>query len=123
VEDLCLGLERVIAAELETVRGQVINFGTGVDIPIRQVAEMVVDRLGQPRSLITYSEDRPGQVQRHIAGTARARHLLGWQARVPFAEGLDRTIAWYDAHRAWWEKLVWMKSVTIIGPGGQKVTY
>jgi dTDP-glucose 4,6-dehydratase len=123
VEDLCLGLERVIVADLEVVRGQVINFGTGVDIPIRQVAEMVVDRLGRPRSLITYSEDRPGQVQRHIAGTARARELLGWQARVPFAEGLDRTIAWYDAHRVWWEKLVWMKSVTIIGPGGQKVTY
>jgi dTDP-glucose 4,6-dehydratase len=123
VNDLCVGLERVILAELDVVRGQVINLGTGHDIPIKQVAEMVVERLGKPRSLITYSEDRPGQVQRHIAGIERARQLLGWQAEVPFAEGLDRTIAWYAAHRAWWEKLVWMKSVTIIGPGGQKVTY
>jgi hypothetical protein len=28
----------------------------------------VVDELGKARSLIAYSEDRPGQVQRHIAG-------------------------------------------------------
>ncbi len=123
VDDLCNGLERVMQAELHAVRGQVINFGTGLDISIKQVAEMVVDRLGKPRPLIVYSEDRPGQVQRHIAGVERARRLLDWRAEVPFEEGLDRTIAWYAAHRAWWEKLVWMKSVTIIGPGGQKVTY
>lgn len=124
VDDLCMGLERVmLVADLAALRGQVINLGTGLDIPIRQVAEMVVERLGKPTSLIVYSEDRPGQVQRHIAGVERARQLLGWRAQVPFAEGLDRTIGWYASHRSWWEKLVWMKSVTIIGPGGQKVTY
>jgi dTDP-glucose 4,6-dehydratase len=123
VADLCAGLERVIQARLDVVRGHVINFGTGVDISIKQVAEMVVEQLGKPRSLIAYSEDRHGQVQRHIAGTERARQLLDWRAQVPFAEGLDQTINWYATHRTWWEKLVWMKSVTIIGPGGQKVTY
>jgi dTDP-glucose 4,6-dehydratase len=123
VADLCEGLDRVIDAPLNAVRGQVINFGTGVDIPIRQVAEMVVDQLGKPRSLIAYSEDRPGQVQRHVASTGRARQLLDWRARVPFAKGLDQTIDWYATHRIWWEKLLWMRSVTIIGPGGQKVTY
>ena len=123
VADLCDGLQRVIQSDLDVVRGQVINFGTGADISIRQVAEMVVDRLGKPRSLLTYSEDRPGQVQRHIAGIGRARELLGWQAQVPFAEELEHTIDWYASHRSWWEKLLWMKSVTIIGPSGQKLTY
>jgi dTDP-glucose 4,6-dehydratase len=123
VDDLCTGLERIMLADLAAVRGQVVNLGTGCDIPIKHVAEMVVERLGKPRSLIVYSDDRPGQVQRHIAGVARAHQLLGWRAQVQFGEGLDRTIRWYAAHRAWWEKLVWMKSVTIIGPGGQKVTY
>jgi dTDP-glucose 4,6-dehydratase len=123
VDDLCLGLERVMLAELSTVRGQVINFGTGLDVSIKRVAEMVVERVGTSRSLIVYSEDRPGQVQRHIAGVERARQLLGWRAQVPFGEGLDRAIHWYASHRSWWEKLAWMKSVTIIGPGGQKVTY
>jgi dTDP-glucose 4,6-dehydratase len=123
VDDLCLGLEKAVSVDLATVRGQVINLGTGIDTPIKQVAELVVDRLGKSRSLIVYSEDRPGQVRRHIAGVERARQLLGWRAEVPFEAGLDRTIRWYAAHRSWWEKLVWMKSVTIIGPGGQKVTY
>ena len=123
VDDLCEGLERVILADVAVVQGHVINLGTGIDTSIARVAEMIVERLGKPPSLIVYSEDRPGQVQRHIAGVERARRLLGWQAQVPFGAGLDRTIAWYGAHRAWWEKLAWMKSVTIIGPGGQKVTY
>jgi dTDP-glucose 4,6-dehydratase len=123
VEDLCEGLDRVIGAPLAAVAGQVVNFGTGVDIAVRQVAEMVLERLGKPRSLITASEDRPGQVQRHIAGTDRAHRILGWQARVPFAEGLGETIAWYASHRRWWEKLLWMKSVTIVAPDGRKVTY
>jgi dTDP-glucose 4,6-dehydratase len=123
VGDLCEGLDRVVLAPLAVVAGQVFNLGSGVDLAISAVAEMVLERLGKPRSLITYTEDRPGQVQRHIAGTERARRLLGWQAQVPFAKGLDATIAWYAGHRQWWEKLLWMKSVTITGPRGQKVTY
>lgn len=123
VEDLCDGLERVVLADLARVNGQVLNLGTGVDTSIRAIAEMIVDGTGRPRSLLTFSEDRPGQVRRHIAGAARAAELLGWRASTPLAEGLARTIRWYVEHRDWWEKLLWMKSVAIVGPGGQKVTY
>ncbi len=123
VEDLCAGVDRAVHADLAVIAGQVINLGTGTDTPIRIVAELVVDRLGRSRALLTYGEDRPGQVRRHIASTERAARLLGWKARVAFPEGLERTIRWYDANRAWWAKLLWMKSVTITGPGGQKLTY
>ncbi len=123
VEDLCAAVDRAVHVDLATINGQVINLGTGMDTPIRTVAELVVDRLGKPRSLLTYGEDRPGQVRRHIASTERASRLLGWRARLTFPEGLERTIQWYGENRAWWAKLVWMKSVTITGPGGQKLTY
>jgi dTDP-glucose 4,6-dehydratase len=123
VEDVCAAIDRVIHVELNAVNGQVINLGTGHDVSIRAIAELVVDRLGKPRSLLTYGEARPGQVHRHIAGAERAAQLLGWRATTAFADGLARTIRWYDEHRAWWANLLWMKSVTITGPGGQKLTY
>jgi len=123
VEDLCAGLDRVIHADLGLVNGEVLNLGTGVDLSIKSIAEQVVDRLGRPRSLISYTEDRPGQVRRHIAGTDKAHRLLNWKAETSFPDGLGRTIRWYAEHRQWWQKLLWMKSVTITGPGGQKLTY
>jgi len=123
VEDLCAAVDRAVHMDLATVNGQVINLGTGNDLSIRTIAELVVDRLGKPRSLVSYSDDRPGQVRRHIASTERAARLLGWRAQVAFPDGLEPTIRWYAEHRAWWAKLTWMKSVTITGPGGQKLTY
>ena len=123
VEDVCAAIDRVVHVELAPVNGQVINLGTGRDVSIRAIAELVVDQLGKPRSLLTYGEERPGQVHRHIAGVERAAELRGWRATTAFADGLGRTIRWYDEHRAWWANLLWMTSVTITGPGGQKLTY
>jgi dTDP-glucose 4,6-dehydratase len=123
VEDLCAGVEAALRAPLPALVGQIVNLGTGTDTSIRAIAEMVVDRLGRSRALLTYGEDRPGQVRRHIASTEQAARLLGWRARVGFPEGLERTIRWYEANRPWWVKLLWMKAVTITGPGGQKLTY
>lgn len=123
VDDLCAAVDRAIHMDLAAINGQVINLGTGQDLSIRTIAELVVDGLGKPRSLLTYGEERPGQVRRHVAGTDRAVRLLGWRARTAFPDGLERTIRWYDENRAWWTKLLWMKSVTITGPGGQKLTY
>lgn len=90
--------------------------GTGLDISIKQVAEMVVDELGKARSLIAYSEDRPGQVQRHIAGvdwaasppphglnvdyppTLFPRPRLGKEARLRRAARLDAPIPFTHLH-------------------------
>jgi dTDP-glucose 4,6-dehydratase len=35
-------------------------------------------------------------------GTKLAR--LGWQRRIPFEDGLKRTIAWYVDNQAWWRQ-------------------
>ena len=50
--------------------------------------------------------ERPGQVDRHIGSTEKAERLLGWRARTAFAEGLERTIAWYLDNRPWWESIL-----------------
>jgi dTDP-glucose 4,6-dehydratase len=103
VDDVAEAIEAVIAADDSALHGQVINLATGVDIPVERIADLVLELLGKPRTLKVHTAERPGQVDRHIGSTEKAERLLAWRARTGFAAGLDRTIAWYDENREWWE--------------------
>jgi dTDP-glucose 4,6-dehydratase len=102
VDDDAEAIEAIIAAEPDRVAGEVINVATGVDIPVGQVAGLVLEALGKPLSLKEHVEERPGQVDRHIGSTEKAARLTGWSARTSFEEGLERTVAWYRENEAWW---------------------
>lgn len=123
VEDLCRALDRALHADLNQVKGEAINLGTGVDTSIQRIAELVVDKLGPSRDLIMFMEDRPGQVRRHVASTDKALRLLDWKAETDIETGIARTIRWYAENPGWWRKLLWMRSVTITTPGGQRIIY
>jgi dTDP-glucose 4,6-dehydratase len=106
VDDDAEAIEAVIEAPLDSIAGEVINLATGVDISIEEIADLVLDALGKPSSLKEHVPERPGQVDRHIGSTEKARALTGWHARTPFDEGLARTVAWYRENEAWWKSPV-----------------
>jgi dTDP-glucose 4,6-dehydratase len=103
VDDVAEAVEAAIRAEGDAIHGEVINLATGCDISVGQIADMVLEQLGKPKSLKVHTPERPGQVDRHIGSTDKATRLLGWHAKTSFEEGLERTIGWYDDNRAWWE--------------------
>jgi dTDP-glucose 4,6-dehydratase len=103
VDDVAEAIEAVITADRAKVHGEVINLATGRDLSVEAIADLVLERLGKPKSLKVHTPERPGQVDRHIGSTDRAERLLGWSARTSFEQGLDRTIGWYNDNRAWWE--------------------
>jgi dTDP-glucose 4,6-dehydratase len=102
VDDDAEAIEAVIAADLDSVVGEVINVATGSDISVSDIADQVLAALGKPASLKAHVDERPGQVDRHIGSTEKAERLLGWKARTSFEDGLERTIAWYRENEAWW---------------------
>jgi len=102
VDDDAEAIEATIAADLDLVAGEVINVATGVDISVNEIADLVLDALGKPASLKVNVSERMGQVDRHIGSTEKAKRLLGWEARTSFAEGLERTVAWYRENEPWW---------------------
>ena len=102
VDDDAEAIEATIAADLDLVAGEVINVATGVDISVDEIADLVLDALGKPASLKVNVSERMGQVDRHIGSTEKAKRLLGWEARTSFADGLERTVAWYRENEAWW---------------------
>jgi len=122
VEDLCQALDRVMHTSLDKVKGQAINIGTGKDVAIKEIAEIVVDKLGKPKSLITHTVDRYGQVMKHVSSTDKALAVLGWKAETDFNRGITKTIAWYQQNIDWWQKLLWMRHVPMKTKDG-KVEY
>jgi dTDP-glucose 4,6-dehydratase len=103
VDDIAEAIEAAITADGDELHGEVINLATGRDMPVGQIADLVLERLGKPESLKVHTPERPGQVDRHIGSTDKAARLLGWHAKTSFEDGLERTIGWYDQNRPWWE--------------------
>jgi GDP-L-fucose synthase len=54
----------------------------------------VADAVGF-RGRIRWDASYPDGQPRKCLDVGRAREWLGWQAAVPLAEGLERTVAWY----------------------------
>ncbi len=50
---------------------------------------------------ITYVADRPGHDRRYAIDSAKLRRELGWQPKENFDTGIEKTVDWYLAHRAW----------------------
>jgi dTDP-glucose 4,6-dehydratase len=105
VDDDAEAIRTIVEAPIEALAGEVVNVATGVDISVSEVADLVLDCLGKPRSLKAHVAERPGQVDRHIGSTEKLERLTGWRAQTSFRDGLERTVAWYRDNETWWRAL------------------
>ena len=71
-----------------------VNLGTGEEISIRELAELVADVTGFEGEIVWDTSMPNGQPRRKL-DTSRAKELFGFQARTSLREGLARTVAWY----------------------------
>jgi GDP-L-fucose synthase len=75
-----------------------VNIGSGLEISIKDLAELIVRLTGYPGTIVWDTHQPNGQPRRCL-DTSRAEALFGFKAQIGFEEGLQRTIAWYEAHR------------------------
>lgn len=120
VEEHCDALDQLLHADIEKIRGQVINIGSEEHRSVLQVAEAVVEAMNPAESRIKFIGERPGQVFRHTADASKLKRLIGWQPRLSFAKGLERTIRWYRDNEKWWRPQMWMRHIPIITATGKK---
>ncbi len=95
VEDAAAG---IIAAAENYNGSEPVNLGSGYEISIKDLADMIV-RLTGYGGKIVWQTDKPNGQPRRGLDVSRAREYFGWQARVPFEEGMRRTIEWYQTQR------------------------
>ncbi len=98
VDDHC---RAIWAALTKGAPGEIYNVGGSRALPNRTVVEMILAATGKPRGLITTVADRPGHDRRYAITTEKLERATGWQALVPFEQGLAQTIQWYKDNPAW----------------------
>lgn len=100
VTDHCRGLELVRTAGRP---GEVYHLGGGTELSNRELTGLLLDACGADWERVVRVPDRKGHDLRYHLNYDKARRELGYRPRRDFTEGLAETVAWYRAHRAWWE--------------------
>ena len=75
-----------------------VNIGTGFEISIKDLVELIADLTGYEGDVI-WDTSKPNGQPRRCLDTSRAKRDFGWQAGTSLTEGLIRTIKWYQANR------------------------
>ena len=103
VEDHC----RAVLAVLDRGElGRVYNIGGDNEWTNIDIVRLVLKGLGKGEDLIDYVTDRPGHDRRYAMDATRIETELDWHPRIPFEEGIEATIRWYDEHQEWWQRIL-----------------
>jgi len=81
--------------------GETYNVGSGIEKKNIEVVKAILSLLGKPESLIQFIKDRPGHDYRYSVNTEKIKREIGWQAKMSFEEGLQRTVSWYTENINW----------------------
>ena len=74
-----------------------VNLGTGEEIAIGDLAELVREATGFAGA-IRWDTSKPNGQPRRRLDTSRAEELFGFRAAVGLPEGIERTVDWYHTH-------------------------
>ncbi|MBL8099374.1 MAG: GDP-L-fucose synthase [Anaerolineales bacterium] len=75
-----------------------INLGSGYEISIKDLTELIVKLTGF-KGKLAWQTDKPNGQPRRGLDVSRAKELFNWSAQVQFEEGLKKTIEWFKENR------------------------
>lgn len=75
-----------------------INLGTGQDISIKNLANLIKELMGYQGDIVFTGEVSDGQPKRQL-DVSRAKTLLNWQASTSLEDGLKQTIKWFRENK------------------------
>jgi len=94
-------VENVVHANLLALRapklsGEVVNVALGDRVTLNELYARLAKLVGSSLDPV-HGPVRTGDVRHSQADISWARELLGYEAQIPFDEGLRRTVEWYRA--------------------------
>ncbi|HET7568017.1 MAG TPA: NAD-dependent epimerase/dehydratase family protein [Gaiellaceae bacterium] len=99
VRDLVRGCALALADD--GADGRTVNLGTGRPTSILEVARTIAAGLGKEGLEPEIAEQyRAGDIRHCYADTSLARELLGFEAEIPFADGMRDLLAWLEGQHA-----------------------
>ncbi|WP_112383988.1 UDP-glucuronic acid decarboxylase family protein [Sphingomonas carotinifaciens] len=92
VSDMVDALIRLMESEIDGL--EPVNLGNPNELSVSDLAEKVVAMTGSTNRLV-YTPLPQDDPRRRRPNIDRAKALLGWEPRVPLADGLAKTCAWF----------------------------
>ena len=98
VFDHCTAIWKVLT---DAPPGEIYNIGGCNEKANLEVVNLILKRLGKPKSLIKHVTDRPGHDRRYAIDASKIMTELDWRPSVSFEEGINKTIDWYLQNQDW----------------------
>ena len=103
VDDHCSAIDAIMRRGAE---GEVYNVGGHNERSNIEVVRTILKALGKGEEQIAYVTDRKGHDRRYAIDPTKIGRTLGWQPTTKFDDGIQATIAWYQAHEPWWADIL-----------------
>jgi GDP-L-fucose synthase len=91
--------EAIVLATERYDGSEPVNLGTGEEISIRDLAQMIAKEVGFTGSIV-WDTTKPNGQPRRCLDVSRAQKYFGFRARCGLREGIAKTVAWFIAHRS-----------------------
>lgn len=89
------------AAQSQEGLGKVLNIGSGREISIGQLAQIIINTVQSTAKIVVdEARIRPSrsEVTRLLADNRLAKETIGWEPSVSLEDGIKKTVAWIAAH-------------------------
>ncbi|MET9556545.1 dTDP-glucose 4,6-dehydratase [Streptomyces sp. NPDC006645] len=107
VDDHC----RAVALAAEKGRpGQIYNIGGGTEMTNSELVSHILRLSGKGWDAVQRVTDRKAHDRRYSVDPRKALTELGYEPRIPFEEGIARTVRWYHDNPDWWRPLRFSRS-------------
>lgn len=88
----------MLALDSKKAAGEVFNIGTGKDISINQLAELLKNLMDRKDIKNIYADPRPSDVKHGYADITKAKQILGYNPKYSIRKGLAILVNWYKKH-------------------------
>ena len=91
--------QAIVQATMQYDKPEPVNVGSGQEISIRDLVELIAEFTGYSGDIIWDSSQPDGQPRRFL-DVSKARIEFQWQATTKFTDGLRKMIDWYEISRS-----------------------
>jgi UDP-glucose 4-epimerase len=94
----------LLAAASTDAPGEVFNVGNEEHLSVRAIADAVIAAAGSGRvEHVPWPPERDAiDIGSYFGNSSKAKRVFGWEPHTSFADGIERTIAFYRAHPRWY---------------------
>jgi dTDP-glucose 4,6-dehydratase len=101
VDDHCRGIQLVLE---RGQAGEIYHINGDAELTNLELTAALLECCGAGWEMVARVADRKGHDRRYSLNDDGLR-AMGYAPRIPFRQGLEATVRWYQANRDWWEPL------------------